>query len=68
MKPISLAFFFLIIFSALSFALIYVLWKDFVESNPIYFVAGLVGLTTIGMVGMLYNIIFNSTAESPYKG
>ncbi len=63
MKPVSLAFFFLIIIASILFAIIYVLWEDFVETYPAIFTIALLTSIITGMCGMMYNFIFNSTTE-----
>jgi hypothetical protein len=63
MKPIFLMYFFLIVVTTLIFAVVYVSFKDIVESNPEPFSIGMVGILLAGMYGMMDNIISNTTAD-----
>jgi hypothetical protein len=57
MKPVFLVFFFLIVFSAIVFAGIYVFYQRVVETNPLVFSAGLVTIVVVGMFGMINSIV-----------
>lgn len=59
MKPLSLAFFFLMLVSAVLFAAVYVFNQSFVETNPREFAIGLITILVVGMVGMMNTIVSN---------
>lgn len=61
MKPNFLLYFIIIIASTLTFAVVYVLFKEVVETNPESFSIGLGTILLVGMYGMMDNIISNTT-------
>ena len=61
MKPIFLIYFITIVVTTIIFALVYVLFKDVVETNPEMFSIGFGSIILIGMYGMMDNIISNTT-------
>jgi hypothetical protein len=63
MKPNFLVYFTLIISSALIFAVVYVFFKDVVETNPGSFSIGLGSILLVGAYGMLDNISSNTTRD-----
>jgi hypothetical protein len=63
MKPSFLMFFFLMVISALSFAVVYVYFQTLVETNALAFSVGLVTVMIIGMYGMMDSIISATTVE-----
>lgn len=62
MKPLSLAFFFLMLVSAILFAAVYMFNQAFVETNPREFAIGLITVLVVGMVGMMNSIVSNVSA------
>jgi hypothetical protein len=63
MKPNFLVYFTLIIASALIFAIVYVFFKDVVETNPESFSIGLGTIVLVSAYGMLDNISSNTTRQ-----
>lgn len=63
MKPNFLLYFIIILASTLSFAVVYVLFTDVVETNPGSFSVGLGTILLVGMYGMMDNIISNTTSD-----
>ena len=63
MKPNFLLFFIIILVTAMTFAVVYVLFKDVVETNPGKFSIGLGAILLAGMFGMMNNIISNTTHD-----
>lgn len=63
MKPIFLMYFMLIIVATLIFAIVYVSFKDVVETNPETFSFGFGGVLIVGMYGMMDNIVSNTTHD-----
>ncbi len=63
MKPNFLLYFMIIITSTLAFAVVYVLFKDVVETHPESFSIGLCLILLVGMYGMMDNIISNTTSD-----
>jgi uncharacterized membrane protein len=63
MKPNFLLYFIIIIASTLCFAVVYVLFKDVVETNPESFSIGLGAILLVGMYGMMDNIISNTSRD-----
>jgi len=59
MKPLSFAFFFLMLVSAILFAGVYVFNQSLVETNPKEFAIGLMSILVVGMVGMMNGIVSN---------
>ncbi len=60
MKPNFLKYFSLILIATMLFAVVYVSFKDLVETNPETFSIGLVTVLVVGMWGMMNNIISNA--------
>jgi hypothetical protein len=63
MKPIFLLYFVVIVVATLIFAVVYVSFKDLVETNPGTFSIGLVTILLVGMYGMMDNIISHTSHE-----
>jgi hypothetical protein len=63
MKPNFLTYFVLIVVTTLIFAVVYVLFKDVVETNPESFSIGLGSILLVGMYGMMNNIISNTSHD-----
>jgi hypothetical protein len=63
MKPNFLVYFTIIIASALTFAFVYVFFKDVVETNPESFSIGLGTILLVAAYGMLDNIASNTTRD-----
>lgn len=63
MKPVFILYFTIILAAMLIFAVIYVAFKDVVESNPETFSIGLCVMLLVGMYGMMDNIISNTTHD-----
>jgi hypothetical protein len=63
MKPNFLVYFTIIIASALTFACVYVFFKDVVETNPESFSIGLGTILLVAAYGMLDNIASNTTRD-----
>ena len=60
MKPNFLMYFSLILITTMIFAVVYVSFKELVETNPETFSIGLVAVLVVGMYGMMDNIISNT--------
>jgi len=56
-------YFTLILITTMIFAVVYVSFKDVVETNPETFSIGLVGVLVVGMYGMMDNIISNTSRD-----
>lgn len=63
MKPTFLMFFFLMVTSATVFAGLYVYFQPLVEKNALVFSVAMVVIMVVGMFGMMYSIINNTTIE-----
>lgn len=63
MKPNFLMYFVLIVVTTILFAVVYVSFKDVVETNPESFSIGLGSVLLVGMYGMMNNIISNTSHD-----
>ena len=67
MKPIFLIYFVIILVTTMIFALVYVLFRDVVETNPMVFSIGFGTILLVGMYGMMDNIVSNTTHDKINK-